>query len=382
MAFDGIRFIMPDFWPYNPRMRIGVDGRVLTDRYPGIGRALFAVLPSLAGLGDEVVLIRGPEPESDRFPLTELAALGIEQRTTPCGLRSAGEQLRLFGSVRDLQLDVVLTPYFATALRWPCPRVTMLHDLIPLTVRGGMPSPMMRVAYRWFLRAALDRSQVIVVPSQATADSLFGFGPRYRSRTWVVPHAVDGRFTPASHAEIDDVRSRYGLESPYVMAVAGDRPHKNIGRLTAAWRRIEPADRGDAVLIVAGLSLPSDDPAVRGLGVVPDEDLRLLYTGAEVVAVPSLEEGFGLPAAEAMACNTAVVCSDRPVLRELAGDAAIYFDPYDRTSIGVALTRALGDGDLRRSLSRRGAVRVAEFAPDRVAERLIEPIRGAAGAGS
>jgi len=382
MVFEAI-WITPYLSPYNCRMRIGVDGRVLTDRYPGIGRALYAVLPTLAHGADPIVLIRGPEPESDRFPISKLAACGVEIRHIPVELRSVVEQVRLFAAVQELRLDVVLTPYFATALRWPCPRVTMLHDLIPLTVKGAMPSRISRMAYRLLLRATLERSQMIVVPSQATAESLFRVGPRLRSRTRVIPHAVDLRFGPTSRLETDEVRSRYRLGPRHVMTVAGDRPHKNIDRLVAAWRDLDPIDRGEAVLVLAGSPCPrTDDPTVRVLGAVPERDLHALYTGALMVVVPSLEEGFGLPVAESMACNTAVICSDRPALRELAGDAALYFDPYDRASIGAALARALRDHDLRRSMCRRGSVRVARVAPDLVAARLLETIHAAANAGS
>jgi alpha-1,3-rhamnosyl/mannosyltransferase len=361
-------------------MRIGVDGRVLTDRYPGIGRALFAVLPSMSGCGDEIVVIRGPEPVSERYPLSDL---GLQEFSTVHRLRSLGEQLGLAAALHGLGLDVVLTPYFATALRWPCPRVTMVHDLIPLTVAGSMPSVLSRTVYRWLLRSTLERTQVVVAPTQATAEGLARFSPQSRSRLRVVPHAVDGRFRPVSAAEVETVLSRHRLRTPYVLTVSGDRPHKNLHRLAAAWLDLDAAGRAGETLVLAGSPAPMvDGPGIQVLGAVPEHDLAALYTGATMTVVPSLDEGFGLPAAEAMACNTAVLCSDRPALRELAGDAALYFDPCDRASIAGALARALGDLALLADLRRRGAARVENHAPDLVAGRLLELIRTAAAMGA
>ncbi len=146
----------------------------------------------------------------------------------PVGLRSFAEQLRLSAAVRELDLDVALTPYFATSLWWPCPRVTIVQDLIPLTVDGSMPSWTARRVYELMLRATLARSQMVVVPSRATADDVNRLASRVQPRISVVPHAVDARFTPTSPSETDTVRSRYELGPSYVLTVAGDRPHKNL----------------------------------------------------------------------------------------------------------------------------------------------------------
>ena len=364
-------------------MRIGVDGRVLTDHYPGIGRAVYSVLPFLAADADTIVLIRGPEPESDRFPISPLTELGIEIHRVSVGLRSIGEQVRPPATAPGPGLDVVLTPYFATAFRWPCPRVTMVHDLIPLAREGGISSRARRLGYLLFLRSTLLNSRMVVTPSQATADNLFRFAPGVRTRTRVVPHAVEKEFRPRSPAEVTELRHRYRIGRRHVLTVAGDRPHKNLARLAGAWAALDPNLRGDAVLALVGSPPPQiDHPTVRVLGAVPDDDLQALYMSATTVVVPSLEEGFGLPVAEALARGTPVTCSDIQVLHELAGDAALFFDPNDQASLGNALARMLNDDDLRHCLGRRGPDRVARFAPPLIAADLLETLRTAASAGT
>lgn len=364
-------------------MRIGVDGRVLTDHYPGIGRAVYSILPSLAADADTIVLIRGPEPESDWFPISPLTERSIEIHRVSAGLRSIGEQFHPPATASDPELDVVLTPYFATTLRWPCPRVTMVHDVIPLMRKGGMTSLVKRVGYRLFLRATLLHSQMVVTPSQATAKRLLRFAPGIRSRTRVIPHSVEQTFRPKSPSEVSEVRHRYQIGGYHVLTVAGDRPHKNLSRLADAWAALDPDARGDAVLAMVGSPPPQiDHPTIRVLGAVPDDDLQALYAGATMAVVPSLAEGFGLPVAEALVYGTPVVCSDIQVFHELAGNTAIFFDPTDQASLGRSLERMLTDDDLRHRLRRRGPDRVARFAPPLVATDLLETLRTAASAGA
>jgi len=364
-------------------MRIGVDGRVLTDHYPGIGRAVYSVLPSLAADADTIVLIRGPEPESSRFPISPLTERSIEVHRVSAGLRSIGEQFHPPATTSDPELDVVLTPYFATALRWPCPRVTMVHDVIPLMREGGMTSLVKRMGYRLFLRTTLLNSQMVVTPSQATATRLLRFAPGIRARIRVIPHSVEQTFRPKSRSEVSEVRHRYRIGAHHILTVAGDRPHKNLSRLADTWAALDPDIRGDMVLAMVGSPPPQiDHSTIRVLGAVPDDDLQTLYAGATAVVVPSLEEGFGLPVAEALVCGTPVVCSDILVFHELAGDTALFFDPTDQASLGRSLTRVLTDKNLREDLRRRGPVRVERFAPPRVAADLIQALRTAASAGA
>lgn len=355
-----------------------MDGRVLADHYPGIGRALYAVLPELGAGEDTIVLFRCAEPDSDRFPLAGLRDHGVEIEYIGADLRTVKEQLALPIAVRRFDVDVVLTAYFATALIWPCPRVTMVHDLIPLHVPASMPSRVSRVLYRLAFRGALLSSKLITSPSSATAEQLAQHAPRMRSRIRVVPHALDPRFVPASRDEIGAVRSSYRLGEDYLLVVAGDRPHKNLTFLVDSWVEAYTDQSLDAVLAIAGMPTHAcDHPAIRVLGAVPETELPALYSGALAVVVPSLEEGFGLPAAEAMACHTALACSDRPALRELAGEAAIYFDPLDRAAFGRALIRVIEDSVLRNTLVEHGRSRTNHLAPRLVASQLRKVLKEA-----
>jgi glycosyltransferase involved in cell wall biosynthesis len=187
-----------------------------------------------------------------------------------------------------------------------------------------------------------------------------------------------------------ELRARFGLgERPVVLAVAQKRAYKRLDTLIRAL----PDLPGEPVLVLAGP--PGDDePRLRALAAelgvaervrfadwVADEDLNALYRCAACFALPSLIEGFGLPVLEAMAHGTPVACSDRWSLPEVAGDAALLFDPDDQDAVTGALRRLLGDRELARQLGRRGMDRAREFTWERTARGTLAAYRRALGAG-
>ena len=118
---------------------------------------------------------------------------------------------------------------------------------------------------------------------------------------------------------------------------------------------------------------------VRCLGAVADADLPALYSGAELLVLPSITEGFGLPVVEAMACGTPVACSKSGALPEVASHAAVYFDPLDAGSIATVLNRLLQNPAYRRALGERGRARAAQLSWKQTARRTLDAYRLAAG---
>jgi glycosyltransferase involved in cell wall biosynthesis len=174
------------------------------------------------------------------------------------------------------------------------------------------------------------------------------------------------------------VRERYGLPERYVLFVGTIEPRKNLTRLLHAFEALHADGLCDALVIVgkrgwlygdffAELERSSVRDAVLYPGYVPDESLPAIYAGARILAFPSLYEGFGLPALEAMACGTPVACSGTSALPEVVGDAALTFDPTSQDAIIEALRQLLRDADLRGELVQRGFERAARFSWDRVA---------------
>lgn len=138
----------------------------------------------------------------------------------------------------------------------------------------------------------------------------------------------------------------------YFLFVGNDKPHKNLGTLVEAHARM----KRDVELRITGSA-----------NFVSDDELRALYRGAVALVMPSADEGFGLPAAEAMACGTPVITSRAPALVEITGDAALHVDAEPR-ALAAAMERLLDDEELRAAMSLRGRERARSFTWTRCAE--------------
>lgn len=215
----------------------------------------------------------------------------------------------------------------------------------------------------------------VLVPSRATRDALVALGFA-ADRLRVVPWGVEPR--SFSDEDAERVRRRYDLPDRYVLFVGTVEPRKNLSRLALATERA-----GVGPLVVAGAPGWGDIPApvgdVRFLGFVPDADLGPLYAAAGVFAYPSLEEGFGMPIAEAMAHGAPVVTSQGGATEEVAGGAAVLVEPVDVDSIADGLIRAVADAERLVALAR---ARSSELNWDATVESTVAAYREALEEGS
>jgi glycosyltransferase involved in cell wall biosynthesis len=243
--------------------------------------------------------------------------------------------------------------------------VLVIHDLAALR-HPEWYSAQFASYQRHVLPRLARRARRLITPSEFSrrelADGL-GIDP---GRVAVVPNGVDERFSPSADAA--PVRRAYALERPYVLLVGTRIARKNLGALAAARSRL---GRVGLDIVAAGSARhwSRDDGAtpVRALGYVPEHYLPGLYTGAAALAMPSLYEGFGFPALEAMASGVPVVAADRAALPETCGGAALLVPPEDPDALADALERVATDEELRATLVRAGLDRASGFSWERAA---------------
>jgi glycosyltransferase involved in cell wall biosynthesis len=210
----------------------------------------------------------------------------------------------------------------------------------------------------------LKRADRLIAISQSTKnDAVRLLGVRPESIIVIYPGIAETFF----RADPAGVRERYGLNRPFVLALGTIEPRKNIGTLLDAFEALPQALREEFDLVVAGPmgwgseKVASRLKSVRYLGYVPESDLAPLTAAATVFAYPSLYEGFGFPAAQAMAAGVPVITSNVSSLPEIAGDAALLIDPGSVAEIRNAMVRLLEAPDLCRDLAARGRARAAGF---------------------
>jgi glycosyltransferase involved in cell wall biosynthesis len=165
----------------------------------------------------------------------------------------------------------------------------------------------------------------------------------------------------------------------HFLYVGNDKPHKNVSTLIDAFARVR-AELPDARLVLVGGAFTRyrERDGVAARGVVSDDELSSLYRNAIALVMPSLEEGFGLPAVEAMAHGTAVIASTTPALVEVTGDAALHVDARDARAMSEAMLRVARDEALRARLASNGIDRARDFTWKRCAEATREAYRSAA----
>ena len=266
-------------------------------------------------------------------------------------------------------------------------RVVTVHDL-HYRVQPEAHFGVRALGMRALVPLAVRRAHRVIVPSEATCADLLRHTSARRIRVDVVPEGI-GQSTGA-RGDRDAARERLAAGArPVLLSVSAKRPHKNLARLIGALALI-PAERRP-LLVLPGYPTPHEQElrrlvAERGvpgdvqfLGWVSPAELEDLYAAADCFVFPSLYEGFGLPVLEAMARGVPVATSGRASLREVAGDAALTFDPEDEASIAAALEAMLADEPLRERLRAAGRARAAEFTWARTAELTVESYRRALG---
>jgi glycosyltransferase involved in cell wall biosynthesis len=297
-----------------------------------------------------------------------------------------GEQQYVPQMAERAGCDLVHSLASTAPLRGRTPRVTTVHDLNYKLV-PGTHFGLRGVGMRLLVPAAVRRSRRVMVDAASTKRDLAAHLGTPGRKVDVVPLGVSAlpAVTPATEAEL---RAKLGLgERPVVLSVSAKRPHKNIARLLDALAAIEPARR--PALVVPGYPTPYEAELrarAHAVGVAGDvvwlswvsaEELEGLYALATVVAFPSLYEGFGLPVLEAMARGVPVATSNRSSLPEVAGDAALSFDPEDTGAIRAAMERLLTDEGERRRLRAAGLARAKRFSWERTAALTIDSYRRA-----
>jgi glycosyltransferase involved in cell wall biosynthesis len=267
--------------------------------------------------------------------------------------------------------------------RLPCPAVVTVHD-VSYARAPELFSRRDRALFR-FVRPSLGRAARVIAVSEFTrtdACDLYGLDPE---RVVTVANGVSPRYRPVPDAR-DRGRERFGIDAPYVLCVGALQPRKNVPLLVEAFARIGAVAQGHSLVLAGGDrgGRPAVLDAVHRarlagrvhlLGHVDEHDLPALYSGARALAFPSLYEGFGLPALEAMACGTPVVASNTTGLAEAVGDAALTIDPLSAHDLSQALERVLGDEGLRDTLTTAGRARAAEFTWARSARATADVYR-------
>jgi glycosyltransferase involved in cell wall biosynthesis len=364
-----------------PTVKIAINASIVEPFLSGLGVYTVHLARELYALHDDVVVYTA-FPNLCAVPASRCRS--VRWRLQP-SYGSLGHLRRLawLQTVLPLRLmadraTVLLSPVPEGLLLRVIPQVIVVHDVLPLHFPHEYPRQ--QYYFRHLVPAVLKRARLIVAVSEHTRRDLAAFYGITSPNVHVVPNGFDAQRYRAGIAS-QSVKDKYGLEA-YLLFVGNLLPHKNLSILLRAFASI--AGRMAHQLVIAGKKDPRYYPAleaqVQALGLqgrvlfldyVPAEDLPALYAGADACVLPSLYEGFGLPVLEAMACGTPVIASRASAIPEVAGEAALLFDPHDVHDMAQTIAAVLGHPDRRETMRHRGLARATQFSWRRTATAIL-----------
>jgi glycosyltransferase involved in cell wall biosynthesis len=310
--------------------------------------------------------------------------------------RIAWEQMVFPFLLKRYKIDLVHSFSHTGLIFPPCRALMVIYDMQHYRYPKNFSLPL-RLYLKLMMQITASQSDRIMTISDHSRNDIVKFlglpaekidvvygSSRFSDKTATIAPAGD------NESEKSRVRMKYSLDGRYILSVASTLPHKNLDGLIRAYALMAENTTGHLVLV--GLHLKSlnairktikavglSEQKIKLLGYVPDEDLPTLYAMADFFVFPSFFEGFGLPLLEAMALGCPLIASMSGSIPEVAGDAALYIDPYNIQDIADKMTGLIHNENLRKLLIQKGQERLKFFSWDKSAGKVLKIYENIAG---
>lgn len=367
-------------------MRIGIDARMYSAEFTGIGRYVYELIRFLAELdkkNEYVIFMNRPEYDSFTPPNKRFSKVLVNAKHY-----TVKEQFRYLRLLKKAKLDLMHFTHFNAPILYKKPSVVTIHDLTLSFYPGKkMNSAFYRAAYNLVLKSAVRHSKKVIAVSENTKQDLIEVVETPSSKIEVIYEGVCEHFGPRANKEqVEHVKRKYGISKEFLLYTGVWRGHKNLVNLVKSFALLREGPEGfDLSLVITGEEDPYYPEVKRtvselGLehhviytGMVPEAELVALYQAAKIYVFPSLYEGFGLPPLEAMRCGTPVVASKTSCIPEICGEQnALFFDPYDPEDIANSVRKVLLDPTLQAELHECGLKHSLKFSWEKMAKETLE----------
>lgn len=360
-------------------MRIGIDCRLWNET--GVGRYIRNLVLELGQQDKEnkyLLFFRKEE-----FETVPLPGKNFEKRLADLRWHTLDEQIAFKKILEKEKIDLMHFPYFSYPIGYKGKFVITIHDLIidhfPTGKASTLPSPiyfLKQLGYKFVLKNAIKKAQKIIAVSGATKQEIIDHYRPNPEKVVITYEGIDKNITPEKKEKID-------IKQPFFFTVGNAYPHKNLERLVDAFEILNRENKNCNFIFVGKEDYFSKrlqevvakkklSESVFFYNHVNDGQLAYLYAHAVALVVPSLMEGFGLPALEAMSNNCLVLLSEIPAFLEVCGDVGCYFDPYNAEDIAKQMELAYNHKitDLAQK-KKEGIIRAKKFSWKEMAKQTI-----------
>lgn len=363
-------------------MHIGLNAQLLSlsgdYRAAGITWYIYNLLAHLPLSDHRYTAFLGERKAEGLFPQVDLHFSRLSTRNPL--VRILWEQAVLPFQLVKEGIDLIHSLAFVQPLFSSCPGVVTIYDLSFLLFSEGF-NPWKRLYLRYMTPYSARRARRVIALSRSTKSDLSRFFRIPVKKIEVIPCGVNPRFRPLNGNLISRFRQRHRLPERMILFVGTIEQRKNVSLLLEAYAQIKKDIPHALVLAGAkgwgadGILAQAEELGLADVifaGYVEQEELPLWYNAADLLAYPSLYEGFGLPPLEAMASGTPVLASDTSSLPEVVGDAGILVDPQNADEIARAMLKVLRDKGLQGEMRRRGLERAKRFTWQGAAEETVK----------
>lgn len=369
-------------------IRIGIDARMFSDAFTGIGRYTFELTKRLferrqiqiSGKKyalEWVIFLNDPEFSAYDFPKH------VQKILVNAPHYSLAEQTVFLKKLWDSKCDLVHFTHFNMPIFYRKNSVVTIHDTTLSFFPGKTTNWLKKWVYKFVITNAINVSSEIISVSENTKKDVVNIFQKIPGKITCVWNGLTDDFCPLPEKKKGILQKKYKIPGKYLFYSGVWREHKNIRGLFEAFAKIQSKSQEFSSLTLVLTGNPDEklldyaknleiSESIRVVGKVPLEDLVSLMGGAEAFVFPSLYEGFGLPPLEAMRANVPVVSSNTSAMPEVCGEAAHYFDPYDTDDMAQKISEVLTDENLRKKLVTEGQKRTKMFCWDRCADQTFE----------
>lgn len=356
-------------------MRIGIDCRIYSSKFTGIGRYVYELIHRIAKLdqaNEYILFFNNPEFENFTEPSSNFKKVLVN-----APIYSLKEQTSFLKALNKEKLDLMHFTHFNAPIFYNRPSIVTIHDLTLSFYPGKKKRSILhRIGYHLTIRNVVKKAKKIITISENSKKDLMKLIGTKEEKIEVIYQGVGEEFKVIDDQDrIEKTLNKYHLQNPFFLYTGVWRSHKNIPNLIKAFHKIRSEfNSPDLKLAITGKEDPfypeiketveklGENGNVIFTGLVSENELLDLYTAADIYVFPSLYEGFGLPPLEAMACKTPVAASQVSSIPEICGKGnAVFFDPENVDDIAQKTYALYKNKSLQSRLVESGIQRARKF---------------------